>query len=231
MKFTEYLIDESARVKYGAGITFIDIDETVFRTFAKVIVKDIASGKVKTELNNQEYNSYVLKTGEEFDYGQFRNAEMFRKTSIPIPQTVNRIKKMLASIHEKSLNSRIVFLTARADFDNKEEFLKTFEEHGIKMDKPQVYVERAGNLKTGSIAAAKKKIMLKYIKTGQYRRVRLLDDHLPNLRALKEIENELPKEIEDKVSKMYGLDAKEEHLPPISFYALYVQADGSLKRV
>ena len=232
-RFSEYMTNEFSRVKYGAGITFIDIDETVFRTFAKVLVIDKASGKVKRELDNQEFNSYVLQDSEEFDFQQFRSAEIFRKTSIPIKQTVNRIKKMLGNIHEKSLNSKIVFLTARADFDDKNEFLKTFETHGIKMDKPQVYVERTGNLKTGTVEERKKQVMLKYIRTGQYRRVRLIDDYWGNLKAIKEIEDELPKEIEDKVIKTYNLDYSDgqEHLPPISFYALHVQPDGSLKRV
>jgi hypothetical protein len=230
-KFSEYIVESASRLKWGAGITFIDIDETVFRTFAMVLVKDRETGKVVRELDNQEFNSYELKDNEEYDFQQFRNADIFRKTSVPIPQTINRIKKMLKSIHEKSLNSKIVFLTARSDFDNKNEFLKTFEEHGIKMDRPQVYVERTGNMKTGTIPERKKQVMMKYIKSGEYRRVRLIDDHKPNLMAIKEIEQELPKEVEEKVIKNYDLDPNTEHLPPISFYALQVLPDGSLKRI
>ena len=228
MRFDNYLT-EFAREHYGAGITFIDIDETVFRTFAKILVKK--GGKVVRELDNQEFNSYELKEGESYDFHQFKDAELFAKTSIPIPQTVNRIKRMLSQIKSQDSDSKIVFLTARGDFDDKKTFLATFEKYGIRMDRPNVYVERTGNIKGGTIDANKKKVMLEYIKTGKYRRVRLIDDHLPNLKALKWIEKNLPKDIEDKVIKRYNIDVEHEKLPPISFYALHAQADGSLRLI
>jgi len=227
MRFEKY-ITEMADKQYGAGITFIDIDETVFRTFAKILV--VKNGKTVRELDNQEFNSYVLKDGEDYNFDQFRDAELFNKSSIPIPQTVGRITKMLAQIKANERNSKIVFLTARGSFDDKKTFLSTFEKYGIRMDRPDVYVERVGDIKLGTVDAKKKKVMLDYISTGKYRRVRLLDDHLPNLKALKDIENKLPKNIEKKVVDTYDLDGGGK-LPVISFYALHVQPDGSLKRV
>jgi len=228
MRFQEY-ITEFSREKYGSGITFIDIDETVFKTFAKILVRK--DGKVVKELDNQEFNSYELKDGESYDFHQFKDATLFNKTSIPIPKTIGRIKRMLTQIKAMDTESRIVFLTARSDFDDKETFLKTFKKYGIKMDKPTVYVERTGNIKGGTVDSNKKKVMMEYIKTGKYRRVRLIDDHLPNLKALKDIEKNLPKDIEQKVIDKYDLDMSNEKLPPISFYALLVQPDGSLKLV
>ena len=46
-RFKKY-INEKTNLKsdYGAGITFIDIDETVFRTFAKILVKDKITGVI-----------------------------------------------------------------------------------------------------------------------------------------------------------------------------------------
>ena len=41
---------------FGKGITFIDIDETIFHTFAKI--KVFKDGKLKRELDNQEFNTY-----------------------------------------------------------------------------------------------------------------------------------------------------------------------------
>lgn len=229
MKFLQY-ITEFSKGQAGSGITFVDIDETAFRTFAKIIVKK--DGKTVRELDNQEFNSYKLKPGEEYDFWQFRSADIFKKTSIPIPQTVNRIKKMIAQIEAGNKDSKIVFLTARVDFDDKKTFLSKFEEHGIKMsDKSKVYVERTGNLASGSIEERKKRVMLDYIKTGLYRRVRLIDDHAPNLHALIEIEKELSPSIKQKVIDTYGLDVTKEKLPVISFYALHVQPDGSLKKI
>jgi len=221
--FSDYLTEDKNK---GWGITFIDIDETVFNTFAKIHV--IKNGKLVKKLDNQEFNSYVLKGNEEYDFGEFRSAEIFKKTSIPIPKTINRIKKMLSRIRETGSKSRIVFLTARADFDDKKSFLKLFEDHGISMDKKNVYVERAGNIKTGTIPEKKKKIMLGYIKSGIYRRVRLVDDHKPNLKALLDIRDNISDDIKNKVKKKYNLNDDE---IPIKFFALWCTDTGQLQEI
>jgi hypothetical protein len=72
--------------------------------------------------------------------------------------------------------------------------------------------------------------MMRYISTGEYRRVRLIDDFKPNLKALTDIEKGLPKSIEDKVIDKYNLDDNEK-LPPISFYALWIDPKGNLKQI
>lgn len=225
-KFINYLNERKSQ--YGKGITMVDIDETIFNTFAKILVKDKDTGKVVRDLDNQEFNSYVLKSNEEYDFGQFRDAKFFLNTSIPIDKTVKRIQKMIDRIESMGKGSRIVFLTARADFDNKNDVINTFKKHGIKIKKPTTYIERAGNLKTGTIDEKKKKIILDYLKSGEYRRVRLLDDHIPNLKALLDIERNLPKEIENKVREKYNVPPEEE---AIEFFALHVKSDGSLQRI
>jgi hypothetical protein len=231
MRLDTYLT-EFSRDGYGKGITFVDIDDTLFHTFAMILVKK--GGKVIRELDNQEYNSYQLKDGESYDFGQFRDGKIFRDTSIPIPQTINRIKKMLSQIKAQDNGSRIVFLTARESFTSSpKDFYKTFKEHGISLDKGMVDIVFAGDSwnHTETIDATKKKLIMKYIKTGEYRRVRILDDHKPNVKAIKDLEKNLPKNIEQKVIDHYGLDMSTEKLPAISFYALFVQPDGSLQQL
>ena len=232
MRFKKYLKERITNLKsnYGAGITMIDIDETVFRTFAKILIKDKISDAIIHELDNMEFNSYKLKDNEYYDFQQFRDAKLFKKTSIPIPQTIKRIKRMLQGIKKSNKNSKIIFLTARSDFDNKHEFLNTFEEHGIKMDMPTVHVIRCGNMKSGTIPERKKKIILDYLKSGEYRRVRLIDDHKPNVKALLDIENNLPKDIENAVKMRYNIP-EDETFPVIQFFALWVKPDGSLQRI
>jgi hypothetical protein len=227
MKLGNYLT-EFTRAQYGDGITFVDIDETMFKTFAKIIVKK--SGKVVRELDNQEFNSYKLKDGEVYDFHQFRDAEFFRKTSIPIPQTFARIKKMIAQIKAMDTGSKIVFLTARVIFPDIKEFKKAFSDQGIKIDGNTVDVSFMPK-GSPSIPDSKKKRMMEYIKTGDFRRVRLIDDHKPNLKTLKDIENTLPVKIEQKVIDKHGLDMSTEKLPPISFYALWIDDNGNLKEV
>jgi len=209
----------------------VDIDMTLFYTFAKIMV--MKDGKKVRELDNQEYNSYELKDGEDYDFHQFRDADFFRKTSIPIPQTVKRIKKMLAQIKSQDSGSKIVFLTARETFTSSpKEFAKTFADQGINIDGKTVMVEFAGNewKKGEGIDDTKKRIIIRYISSGDYRRVRLIDDHKPNLKALKDIENQLPVSIEKKVIDKHNLDMTKEKLPPISFYALWIDGAGNLNK-
>ena len=191
MRFTEFLNELAS--EYGKGITFIDIDETIFKTFAMIHVLDKETGEIKRKLNNQEFNTYKLKDDEKFDFHEFRDAKVFNKTSIPIDKTVKRIKRMFQNIGKRG--SKVVLLTARADFDDKETFLETFRKVGIPIDK--IYVERVGNFgerpevykriikgqgKPKSVSDAKKKVITDYLSTGEYRRVRLIDDDMKNIK-------------------------------------------------
>jgi hypothetical protein len=234
MRFLNFLNELSS--VYGAEISFFDIDETLFRTFAKILVKDKKTQKTVRELDNQEFNSYKLKPGEYFDFRQFRDSEFFYKTSIPIEKTIKMVKRMIDSIEniKGSANNRIVFLTAREDFNDRDKFLSTFEKYGVKMNKPTVYVERSGNLKNDepniSVEMAKKKIILKYINTGNYRRVRMIDDHLPNLTTFLSIEKEIPRSTIDKIKEKHNI-SDEETFPVIQFFALHVDGMGKLRRI
>jgi len=226
---------------YGKGLTMIDIDETIFKTFAMIHVIDKNTDEVIRKLNNQEYNTYELKSNEHFDFHEFRDAKVFRETSIPIKQTIKRIKRMFQNIDIRG--SKVVLLTARADFDDKKSFLKKFKEAGLPID--QMYVERVGNFienpeiyksiikKHGmpkNIADAKRKVILNYLSTGEYRRVRLIDDNLENLLYFLKIEKKLPKAIIDKIKQIHDIKG-EENIKPIEFYALQVLDNGKLKRI
>lgn len=230
--------------EYGKGITFIDIDETIFKTFAMIHVVDKETGELIRKLNNQEFNTYKLKPGEEFRFHEFRDAKVFRDTSIPIPKTIKRIKRMFQNIDRRG--SKVVLLTARANFDDKETFLDKFREVGIPID--QIYVERVGNFmeapdiykriikKQGqpkSVSDAKKKVILDYLSTGEYRRVRLVDDDKKNITDFLSLKKELYKkhpQIINKIKEIHNIPPDED-FPVIEFYGLLVQPDGKLKRV
>lgn len=227
MRFQKYL--NEAKSDYLYGLTFIDIDETIFKTFAKILVKNKETGKLVRELDNQEFNSYQLKDNEEYDFKQFRNAKLFKETSIPIQPTINRIKKMISNIKEKNKKSKIIFLTARSDFDDKETLLSKFKEHGIDVDfRPNVYIERTGNLKTGTVESKKEKVIMKYLKEGIYRRVRLLDDHIGNIQMFSQLSSKIPQSIINKVRKNANIPENSNE-PVITFYSLLVEPSGKLK--
>lgn len=189
----------------GSGtLTIFDIDETLFHTKAKV--KVVKQGKVVRELDNQEFNTYKRKDGEEYDFGQFKNAEYFRKTSVPVVRMIEKAKAIVKA--KKNPHSRAIICTARADFDDKQMFLQTFRDHGLPID--QMHVERAGNLGIDSSAEAKKVVFRKYLNTQNYIKARLYDDAMSNLKAFLELKQEYPK---------------------VEFESWFVNPDGSVKRI
>lgn len=199
------MIKQRFRHFIGKGtLTIFDIDETLFHTKAKV--KVVKGGRLVRELDNQEFNTYQRKPGEEYDFGQFKNAEYFRKTSVPVEKMVERARKVVKA--KGNPHSRAIIVTARADFDDKEMFLQTFRDHGIDID--QMHVERAGNLGIDSSAEAKKVVFRKYLNTKNYIKARLYDDAMSNLVAFLSLKSEYP---------------------DIEFEAYFVNPDGSIKRI
>jgi len=222
----EFLLNELSSA-YGKGITFFDIDETIFNTFAKIYV--VKNGKIIKKLSNQEFNTYELQPGEKFDFREFRDAKMFKKTSKPVIPTIRRIKRMFKNIDRR--NSKVVLLTARETFPDMATFKKTFKKYGIPIDKIDIVF--AGDIikdSAGSIAAAKKKVIMDYIKTGEYRRVRLVDDDLKNVNFFLGIEKEIPNSVIEKIKKKHNI-TKDESIPPLQFFGLLVNSDGSLTRL
>lgn len=166
-----------------------DVDDTLGKTDARVIVKK--DGKEIKTLNPGEYNHYNLQPGEELDFAQFRSGKVFRETFKPISNVLDRAKDIVMN---QSENSHSIVLTARADFEDHKEFLQTFRDHGFPID--HVYVERSGNLaklKASSPAHINKAVVLKrYMKSGNFDRVRMWDDHEDNLRMLFKVAAQFP---------------------------------------
>ncbi len=158
----------------GAALTVFDIDETLFHTKAKILV--LKNNKVVKELDNREFNTYKLKPGESFDFRQFRDAKFFNATSVPIEKMWRKAKSTLDTIGRRP-SSKVIIVTARSDFDDKETFLDTFRKHGLDIDK--IHVHRAGNLNLPS-GEAKKIIIGQYLETGEFDTVRLFDDEEVN---------------------------------------------------
>tara|TARA_B100001287_G_C22471019_1_gene429702 strand:- start:104 stop:709 length:606 start_codon:yes stop_codon:yes gene_type:complete len=188
----------------GKGLTIFDIDETMFITKAKVkVVKD---GKVVKKLDNQQFNTYKKKAGEEYDFGEFKNAEVFKRTSTPIARMINKVKVILKNATKAG--SKVIIVTARPNFDNKKTFLDTFRKQGIDIDK--IYVERAGNLGGGPAADNKRVIFKKYLDQKIYKRIRLFDDAMSNLKMFLSLQKDYP---------------------DVSFEAFLAKENGSVSRV
>lgn len=171
----QYIVEAAS----GKGLTIFDIDDTMFTSKARVRVKNKNTNQVK-ELSPKEYNNYKLRSGEEWDYGEFKSSKLFYKTATPIGKMVTKFKAILKNATKAG--SKVILVTARADMDDRDLFLKTFEVNGYPLD--NVYIERAGNLGLDSSAKNKEIVFKKYLDTGKYKRIRLFDDHIENLYAL-----------------------------------------------
>ena len=186
------------------GLTIFDIDETLFKT--KALINIIHDGFVVRKLDNQEFNEYELGPGESYDFCQFRSAEIFNKTSEPINRMIAKMNAIIKNA--KQAGSKVIIITARADFDDKELFLNTFREQGIDID--SVYVERAGNVGGSSSAENKRVVVKRYLDTGDYSRTRIYDDAMSNIDMFNDLATEYPE---------------------IMFEAHLVNHDGSTKRI
>lgn len=177
-------------------LVIFDIDDTLVHTATKV--KVIKDGRVTKELNSHEFTHYKLQPGEEFDFGAFRDAREFFEKSKPIIPMINQLKRDI------STGNKVVMVTARADFNDRELFLDTFRKYGVDMKKVHVY--RAGNMQIKAPINEKKKIIIRdLLNKDHYTKVIMYDDSAPNLEAFVELKNEYPK---------------------TSFYAWHVSLDG-----
>ena len=182
INFKDYIFEREE----GAGLTIWDIDETLFNTKALIYV--MKGAQLVRKLSNQEFNTYKLGAGESFDFREFRDAKHFRDTSEPIAKAINK----LIAIHKnvKAKGSKMIVITARADFDDRDMFLDTFRKQGIDID--DIHVHRAGNLNAPNSSEGKKIYIKQYLDTGKYTRVRLFDDAVSNLEMLKGLSKEYP---------------------------------------
>lgn len=188
------------------SLTIFDIDDTLFHTTAKIGV--VSNGKVIKSLSSQEFNKYNAVSGETFDFKEFQDAKKFFKESKPISRMLDKAKIILKN-SEKNINSKVIIITARTNFDNKEVFLSTFRKHGFAID--NVRVERAGRIEGDFIPAFKKVIIIRsYLNTRKYSKVRLFDDSMSNLKEFLKLNKEFPS---------------------IKFEAFFANPDGSVKTI
>jgi FMN phosphatase YigB (HAD superfamily) len=162
-------------------LVIFDIDDTLVHTQTKVHV--VRDGEVTKELNSHEFTLYKLQPGEKFDFENFRNAQEFFNNSKPIIPMMNQLKNDIAT------GNKVVMVTARADFDDRELFLDTFRKYGVDMSRVHVY--RAGNM-TGKMQTEEKKkiIIRKLLDKGNYTKAIMYDDAVPNLESFVELKDE-----------------------------------------
>ena len=165
-----------------------DIDDTLFKTNARVFVKD-PSGKVIDRLNNQDFNTHKLLPGQSYEFSEFVDSHMFDMTSRPIKAMLDKVKYLQKKI--EGTGSLITFITGRSDFDDKEKFLNVFRKRKIDIDK--IHVHRVGNDPGPETLAVKKaKVTTMYLATGKYKTAEMYDDNKENLEEFKSLQSNFP---------------------------------------
>jgi GNAT superfamily N-acetyltransferase len=168
----------------GSGkLVIFDIDDTLVNTDTRVNV--VQDGRVIKQLNSHDFTHYKLAPGESFDFGEFKDAREFYTKARPIPGMIKQLKQDIAT------GNRVIMLTARSDFNDRDVFLDTFRRFGIDMD--QVHVYRAGNLAIKAATEEKKKIILKHLLGKEhFDKLIMYDDSVPNLNAFLSLKQEYP---------------------------------------
>ena len=164
-------------------LVIFDIDDTLVHTQTKVhVIKD---GQTVKSLNSHDFTHYKLQPGEQFDFGDFKDAREFFTNAKPIIPMMDQLKKDIAT------GNKVVMVTARADFNDRELFLDTFRKYGVNMNKVHVY--RAGNMPNKIQTEEKKKIIIRnLLDRHRYTKAIMYDDALPNLQSFIELKNEYP---------------------------------------
>lgn len=180
--FKQYISEDAS----AASLSIFDIDDTLFKTDTKVLVKK--DGKTVRELTPAEYNIDKLASGEDYDFSQFRSSAIFHKTAKPVDTVFKTAKRMLAKFAGYA-QKKITIITARDDMDDKNLFLKTFKKYGFNIDR--VYVHRAAKLKMAG-PEAKAQIARDELKKSNYTIARMFDDHEGNLDAFLSLSKEFP---------------------------------------
>jgi FMN phosphatase YigB (HAD superfamily) len=180
-------------------LVIFDIDDTLVHTQTKVHV--MKNGRVMHSLNSHDFTHYKLKPGEEFDFEDFRDAKEFFEKSKPIIPMINLLKRDI------NTGNKVVMVTARADFNDRELFLDTFRKYGVDMSKVHVY--RAGNMQGKIQTEVKKKLIINQLLDKEhYTKAIMYDDALPNLHTF--------------------ISLKKDH-PNTKFYAWHVDLDGNTR--
>jgi hypothetical protein len=205
INFKDFVRENTEQGKHWLHVA--DIDDTLFHTTAKIHVKN-QQGQVVQKLTNSEFNTHRLPAGHHYDFTEFRNAEKFNKESKPIVPMINKIKNLHAHISKHHPKSKIIFNTARTDFDNKNKFLDTFKKQGIPIE--HIHVHRAGNEKGAtSPGQAKNMVLRRHLDSHKYGHVTMYDDSHHNLNHFLQLRHEYPH---------------------IKFHAFHVKPNGSFER-
>ncbi len=168
-------------------LNIFDLDDTLFVSSARIrVIKD---GEFVARVTTAEIKMYKDKPGIVFDMSEYESSKRFYDTATPIEKMLRRAELV---VKHQGRNSATIIITARSDLDDKDLFIEKFRMHNFPIDR--IYVERSGNIGDGTLASdvTKPIVIKRYIDHNQFSKVRMWDDHEPNLKALLRMRESYP---------------------------------------
>ena len=184
-KQTQCLIDKyymDLYEKYTTDkILIFDLDDTIVVSAAKILVKDIDSGK-QYELTPEEFNDYKKNPKHILNFDQFKSLEIMKAGKM-----IDRYFKILTQNYKKGI--AIGVITAR---DDQEMIYNWFRYHlGFHIKKEFIWaVNDPKSGLSGDIKTRKKEAMRWFVDQG-YIDIQFFDDDKNNIRLIKELDKEL----------------------------------------
>lgn len=158
-------------------IILFDLDDTLIHTTAEILLKK--DNKVVKKISNTEFNDYVLKPGESFDFAEFDDPKIL--ASSKFTKYWNTLKR------EYNKGTHIGILTARSDCDMIKKFLL---DNGIRIKDELVMAINDPKLGLSGTIQQKKAEAIKILANAGYNTFIFFDDNEGNLQSAKKLESE-----------------------------------------
>lgn len=158
-------------------IMLFDLDDTLIHTTAEILL--FKDGKFVRKISNTEFNDYVLKPGESFDFAEFNDPKIL--ASSKFTKYWNTLKR------EYRKGTHIGILTARSDCDMIKKFLL---DNGIRIKDELVMAINDPKLGLSGTIQQKKAEAIKILANAGYSTFIFFDDNEGNLRSAKMLEKE-----------------------------------------
>ena len=158
-------------------IMLFDLDDTLIHTTAEILL--FKDGKFIRKISNTEFNDYVLKPGESFDFAEFDDPKIL--ASSKFTRYWNTLKR------EYRKGTHIGILTARSDCDMIKNFLLN---NGIRIKDELVMAINDPKLGLSGTIQQKKAEAIKILANAGYNTFIFFDDNEGNLQSAKKLEKE-----------------------------------------
>lgn len=158
-------------------IMLFDLDDTLIHTTAEILL--FKDGKFIRKISNTEFNDYVLKPGESFDFAEFDDPKIL--ASSKFTKYWNTLKR------EYRKGTHIGILTARSNCDMIKNFLLN---NGIRIKDELVMAINDPKLGLSGTIQQKKAEAIKILANAGYNTFIFFDDNEGNLQSAKKLESE-----------------------------------------